>query len=247
MHKMFKSRFWKKAKFKTGYFYSSRTTLFGLALFLPLLIAYESLAIKVNNTNQHQIRNLADVLLKEFITLFGNNMPLYLGAFLIGVIVLFLLFRNKNTAPIKIPWFFMAILESGFYALFFGYIINKVVAALFVIINFIPNLQMEVMLVLGAGVYEELIFRVLFFRFTAETLLRLIGTSKMAAYSVAAIFSSVLFSYAHFLGPENPAFYPFVFRFFMGIFFCILYWARGLGIAAWTHVLYDLFILFNSH
>ena len=242
----FISRFWKKVYSKTGYLYSSRTTAYGLLLILPLLAAYEFLAIKLNDNSHYQIRNLADILLKETIALFGIKGPAYLGIF-IGVIVILALFlRKRNVAPFRISFYFMAILEGAFYAVLFGTIASRVVNVLLAMTSSSPNLQMNVMLSLGAGVYEELIFRVLFFKFTAETLLRVIGSTKLAAYLVAAIFSSALFSYAHFLGPEFPAFYPFVYRFIIGIFFCVVFWARGLGISVWSHALYDLFILFNG-
>jgi hypothetical protein len=245
--KSFINRFWNKIYSETGYLYSSRTTVYGLFLLFPLLLAYEFLAVKVNESQPIIVRNLADVLLKEFIALFGANAPKYLGAILLAIILLSIFLRKSDTAPFNIRYFFAAIFEGGVYALFLGFVVQQIVGSLFAIINITPGLQNQIMLSLGAGVYEELIFRVLFFRFTAETFIRLFGSSKPVAYFLAALFSSALFSYAHFMGPDNPAFNPFIYRFFMGLFFCLIFWARGLGIAVWTHALYDLFIVINSN
>ena len=99
------------------------------------------------------------------------------------------------------------------------------------------------MLAFGAGVYEELLFRAFFFYVSAITLIRLIGMKKWAAYFTAAFVSSLLFSWAHYLGAESFTYYPFSFRLLIGLAFCGIYLGRGLGIAAWTHAFYDLLII----
>jgi membrane protease YdiL (CAAX protease family) len=95
----------------------------------------------------------------------------------------------------------------------------------------------------GAGLYEELLFRLLLMPVLIWICERL-GASTIAACVWGVILSSVLFSAAHYVGPLGDTFalYSFTFRAVAGGFFAMLFIVRGFGIAAGTHFLYDLFI-----
>src|SRR5205814_1079702 len=63
---------------------------------------------------------------------------------------------------------------------------------------------------------------------------------------VAATFAgAAIFSAFHYLGPyaDRWQLYSFAFRMVAGLFFSGLYLARGFGITAWTHALYDVLLL----
>ena len=95
----------------------------------------------------------------------------------------------------------------------------------------------------GAGLYEELLFRLLLLPVLIWACERL-GASTIAACCWGVLISSVLFSAAHYVGPLGDSFalYSFTFRAVAGGFFAVLFIVRGFGIAAGTHFLYDLFI-----
>jgi hypothetical protein len=59
------------------------------------------------------------------------------------------------------------------------------------------------------------------------------------------IVSSLIFSGVHHLGSMGEAFTlgAFAFRFFAGVVFAALYQARGFALAAWTHALYDIWVM----
>jgi hypothetical protein len=96
---------------------------------------------------------------------------------------------------------------------------------------------------LGAGVYEEAIFRLglipLFYYG-----LRLLLTPKVLAGALAVSGSAVLFSIAHHAGAPGEAFtwYAFFFRWVAGIFFAWVFVARGFGVAVGTHAAYDILV-----
>jgi membrane protease YdiL (CAAX protease family) len=96
---------------------------------------------------------------------------------------------------------------------------------------------------LGAGVYEELLFRLLLLPLLAWVLRRL-AMSPAAAMVGAVLLSSLLFAIAHHIGPygEPFAWFKFFFRLLAGIFFAVLFVYRGFGIAAGTHAGYDLLV-----
>lgn len=104
----------------------------------------------------------------------------------------------------------------------------------------------RVVMASGAGFHEELIFRVLFFGGGALLLERFARLSPLRAGLVPALVSSFVFSAVHYVGSLGDAFTisSFVFRFFMGLAFVLLYRYRGFAVAVWTHTIYDLLIFF---
>ncbi len=95
----------------------------------------------------------------------------------------------------------------------------------------------------GAGLYEEVLFRLLLLPAIAWLLMQF-GAAHGAATIWAVIASSVLFSLAHYVGPLGDTFqwYSFTFRFLAGMFFAVLFSLRGFGIAAGAHAAYDMLV-----
>lgn len=96
---------------------------------------------------------------------------------------------------------------------------------------------------LGAGIYEELLFRLTLLPIAIAACGRL-RWSEAARLAGAIVITSLVFSGAHYLGPLGERFdtYSFVFRSLAGGFFGMLFVHRGFGIAAGTHALYDIFV-----
>jgi hypothetical protein len=94
---------------------------------------------------------------------------------------------------------------------------------------------------LGAGIYEELLFRVLLVSGILFLALRA-GWSRKVSIAVAIVASALIFSGFHYIGPfGDPLTAPsFTFRALAGLMLSGLYVFRGFGIAAWTHALYDV-------
>ena len=95
----------------------------------------------------------------------------------------------------------------------------------------------------GAGLYEEVLFRLLLLPVLVWVFERL-GLSTVAAAVSGLVASSLLFSAAHYVGPLGDAFdpYSFTFRAIAGMFFAVLFLGRGFGIAAGTHAIYDILV-----
>jgi hypothetical protein len=96
----------------------------------------------------------------------------------------------------------------------------------------------------GAGLYEELFFRATLFAGGALAL-RKAGLAPWLATALSAIVSSAIFSAVHHVGALGEPFttQAFVFRLLAGVAFTVVYRMRGLAIAAWTHALYDVWVL----
>jgi hypothetical protein len=95
----------------------------------------------------------------------------------------------------------------------------------------------------GAGVYEEMLFRLLLLP-PVSACARWLGARPGLCVAIGVLLTSLLFSAAHHWGPHGEAFdaFTFAFRFTAGAFFALLFVFRGFGIAAGTHALYDIFV-----
>lgn len=99
----------------------------------------------------------------------------------------------------------------------------------------------------GAGFHEELVFRVVLFGGGTWLLTKAMKErSELKAALVMALFSSLVFSAIHYVGPFGDAFRldSFVFRALAGLFLAGVYRWRGFAVAVYTHAIYDLIVFF---
>jgi len=228
------------------YFASTRTATFGFLAALPLLVAYESLVLLLNKGAVEQVRVGADVWVKTLLSTVGSAgmFGLGIGVLLIGVVILY---RDRHRNVSLQPRFFLwGLGESLLYAIVLAFAISATVGALFNGFSVPSPLDKGTMLVLslGAGLYEELIFRVVLVGGLYAVARRFLP-GRIAAYFLAAVVGALLFSWVHYVGPYGDpfTFASFTFRFLFGLALNGLYLVRGFGIAAWTHALYDVLVV----
>ena len=231
------------------YFNKTNTLLYSYLASLPLLAGYEILLLISQPTTDHMVRISVDVWIRYFIQLIGVNST---GIFLmlIALIGLIVLYRDReNFANLKTSYFPILLIESMVYALAVGFFISSLTTDITMVMpqdiidNDIGTLQW-LSLSLGAGLYEELFFRV-FLYFLFMWVFSKFLDKKWASISLSVIASSLLFSLAHFTGSYGEAFtmYAFLFRFLFGVALTVIYARRGFAVAAWTHALYDIFVV----
>ncbi|MEC9072736.1 MAG: CPBP family intramembrane glutamic endopeptidase, partial [Myxococcota bacterium] len=98
----------------------------------------------------------------------------------------------------------------------------------------------------GAGLHEELVFRVILIPLLAWIGHRALAMPQPIAWAGAAIVSSLLFAGAHHLAGETFTHFAFAYRTFAGLIFAGVYMTRGFAVAAWTHAAYDLHVLYGT-
>lgn len=168
--------------------------------------------------------------------------------FIIGAVIIF---RQRKSLPaLKMSYFWWLLVESVIYAVLFAILISQFLELV---------LQMDLQekmaslskfqlfsLSLGAGLYEELFFRVFLVSALFYTI-RYFFKSKKTAYALSAIIAAVIFSGVHYVGEfaDSWTLGSFLFRFLFGLTLNVIYVIRGFGCAAWTHALYDLIIVFK--
>jgi membrane protease YdiL (CAAX protease family) len=242
----------------TSYWRAARAPRYSLLFALPLLVLYELFAFTLSHDAILGVRNGADVLLKSlFVGLGGREGLIAFGLLLIGTGVVLVVRDVRRSGAIEPRIFGFMLLESVVCALLFGLVVGTLTGLLLGGLVTAPGpalatvqaaaplgLPTKLMISLGAGIYEELLFRVLLVGFLAWGGRRLFGWGAGAAGVMATIVGALVFSAFHYVGPYGePLEVPsFTFRALAGVAFSALYLLRGFGITAWTHALYDVFL-----
>lgn len=215
---------------------------------------YEALALALTHPDGGAVRNGAEVLLKRLFTLLaGAHGHLVFWVCLVGA-GLWLVARDlrRHAGPLRPGVFGLMLAESVAFGLTVGVVVGTLTSTILrplALAVQVPvsdlDLPTRFMLSLGAGLYEELLFRVLLVALLAHAGVHVLGWRPLTAGIWAALLGALLFSAAHYVGPfaDQLDLYSFTFRFFGGLFFSALYLLRGFGITAWTHALYDVFLL----
>jgi hypothetical protein len=239
------------------YWQASRAPRYSLLFALPLLIIYQVLAaLAPVGPGGMTVRNGADVLLQSvFVWLAGAWGPRLFMLCLIGVgawlIARDIRARGGSVTPSILGGM---LLESICLSLIFGVVVGGLTAALLGTPPPPMSLALTqeqlgrwtlLMLSLGAGIYEELLFRVVLVGLLAWGAAKLLGLRPLTAGVAATVLGALIFSAFHYVGPYGDRLdvYSFVFRTIAGLFFSGLYLFRGFGITAWTHSLYDVLLL----
>jgi membrane protease YdiL (CAAX protease family) len=103
----------------------------------------------------------------------------------------------------------------------------------------------KVVLSLGAGIYEETVFRLIGMGGLYWLARKVMDIPSWMAAIAALLISSFVFSAIHYVGPLGDAFTmgSFLFRFFAGILLAAIFYLRGFAVAVYTHAIYDIIVM----
>jgi len=226
---------------------SPRNLLTSLVLVFPIFIVYQ-----VGVLFTLPMLNGADFLTTFLFRNLGLSVSGYLlftaGATLVFALTVAVLRRTQRfDGRVVIP----VLLESSFYALTMGSLISVLMSH---ILHISPHLAAGIesqggigrlVMSLGAGVYEETVFRLLLLSSLAAVFEKAVGLGRRVAVLLAFAMSALAFSAMHHIPPygEPLRFGVFTFRFLAGLFFGVLFWFRGFAVAVYSHVCYDVYVL----
>jgi hypothetical protein len=237
-----------------SYWTTSRAPRYSVTFALPLLILYEALAATLSRFAGEQMRNGADVMLRSlFVAVAGRRGPLLFVLCVIAVSIWLIARDLRRGGKLEARVFGWMSAESIALALVFGLVIGTVTAKLLTPFGSLaigagqPQMGVgaRLMLSLGAGLYEELLFRVLLVSGLLLLARRVLAWGPTLANTFAVVVGALIFSAFHYVGAYGDPFRmdSFVFRAIAGVAFSALYVFRGFGITAWTHALYDVLVL----
>jgi hypothetical protein len=224
-----------------------RNLLTSLILVFPLLVAYQ-----VGVLFTLPMLNGADFVTTFLLRTLELTASQYL-AFVGGVFVVFLaaVLGLRKRQPFNGRTVLPVLLESSIYALTMGSLIVLVMTRVLGLpLELSAGLEGQglvgrLVMSLGAGVYEELVFRLGLLGGLVFLCERGLGWSRTGGFLLALGISAVLFSAVHHIPPHGDplSLGVFTFRALAGIFFGLLFWFRGLAVAVYTHALYDMYVL----
>lgn len=229
------------------YLNNTHTLLYSYLISLPLFVLYEVLIHISQPESGYIVRVTVDIWIRTLFSYLSHNV-LSITLIVLALIGLAIFYYERNKlSSLKLQNFVFMLAEAIFYAFLLALFLGVMISLLFQInaphsINALSTLQ-KIALSLGAGLYEELFFRVLL----VSGLLYLfkLFTKQNTAFLLSVVIAALMFSAVHYFGPFSDTFTAssFVFRFFFGIALNILYLWRGFGVAAWTHAFYDIMVV----
>jgi hypothetical protein len=239
---------------RTSYFNASRAHRYSVLFALPLLLGYEALAAALATPGKAELRNGADAMLRAAFTAVAGpyGTLVFMAAIILLGVGLVARDLKQSRERLRGQVFIGMLAESVALAALFGIVIGITTAKLLGSLHSLSISPIErttwatrLMLSLGAGLYEELFFRVLLVGGLAAGARIILGFSKRLSGVLAAVAGALIFSAFHYIGPYGDELHlqSFVFRALSGLAFSGLFLLRGFGITAWTHALYDAFLL----
>jgi membrane protease YdiL (CAAX protease family) len=232
----------------TTYFRDTHTLLYSYLIALPLLLLYEVLIFIAQPDSEQVVRISVDVWIKTLFSYFGSNI-ISITLIFVAIIGIVILYRERNKlSTLKPRYFLLMIAEAGLYAFLLALLLSAFVGALVQIVQpqTVDSLSaiQKIALSLGAGLYEELFFRVILVSGLLYIFKYFIA-KKWVAFTAAMVVAALLFSLVHYIGVLGDPFTlgSFLFRFLFGLALNAIYLWRGFGMAAWTHAIYDIMVV----
>jgi hypothetical protein len=236
-----------------AYWRDSRAPRYSLLFALPLFVIYQILVAVEAPGPAQGLRSGADVILQGlFSEVAGRHGPLLFMVCLVGLGVWLIVRDLHRQHDLRAGVLVLMLAEATLLALTFGVVVSALTAQLVrptaVLVQgsiAAMGTGTRLMLSLGAGLYEELLFRVVLVGSIAWAGRRVLGWGPVLAGVWAALVGALVVSACHYIGPYGDVLqvYSFVFRAIAGLAFSALFLLRGFGITAWTHALYDAFLL----
>lgn len=216
-----------------------------LYFLLPLLVIYEIGALTLLSEKQLT----ATRLLGQFFAMFGVTGVHLPAIAVVGALLGMHIVRKKD------PW----LPELKLYPVMWG---ESLVLAmpLFVLMTVLLREQplvltigdgsinwgfwrRDMVIAIGAGVYEELLFRLVAIAAIHGITKDLLSLPEEVSVISAVVISSLGFALVHFVGDHNPfTMTKMLFYTVAGVYFAAIYLTRGFGIVVAVHALYDVLV-----
>jgi hypothetical protein len=227
-----------------SYYHQTRRPLNNLAMLAPLLVIFH-LGAAVYGMDRVL---LAPEYVQGILQFFGAPFAIFLPAAAIAS-ALFgeqLLKREKWTIhPSAVAGMAGESVLWTLPLIAIGYITGKIATA-----NLLPGrldeVAQRILVAIGAGVYEEFIFRMLLIMLILLVLVDVCSFKKDRMTVLAIVMAAALFALCHFRllgGGEDFNWSRFIFLATAGVLWGGLFIYRGLGIAAGAHIMWDIFVL----
>ena len=228
-----------------SYLLKSKTSFYSFLFTLPLFFLYEINILFLSWDDILVVRNGADFLMRNILESFDIYGLYGLGlVFFLGLLVTYIFFiKEDQQQEVNVNFLFIMLAESMLWSVVLYFLLFKFMVLLMNPVG--KTILQQVTLAIGAGIYEEFLFRVLLIAGLSGILGFVFMWDKTFKNIIAVALSGGIFSAFHFMGEYGDFFSMelFLIRFFAGLILGVLYIYRGFGITAYTHSIYDLIVL----
>ena len=233
-----------------SYFRATRHPWACLIFLLPLLLIYETCLFLLGGHENLALRNGVDTWFRWVLDVYGFKPFLAAPGIIVMVFLVWSRSRweDRPTEYVSLycgMWFESVLFGFGVWAVGvnFSYLADLAGLPLANAVVVPANAVGQLITFVGAGIYEEFVFR-LFLLTGLVAFLKYAFVPAWVATPLAVLGSAVLFALAHHLGPYGEPMdrYRFLYRTTMGVYFALLFWLRGFGIAVGTHTVYDVVV-----
>jgi hypothetical protein len=204
-----------------------------LVFLLPLIVFYEVASLA------RQDRVIAFDFLRRFFQLFGQ-----VGMWAPGLAVIVILLATHVAAGDKwvVHWNRVGLMYVESVALSVPLLLLNWAVPLVSTTGNSSSLLDRLALGIGAGVYEELVFRLIFISVVVMIGVDLLHRERAPVAVTAVILSSLAFAAHHHrpIGAEPFELVRFLFRTMAGVYLAAIFWFRGYGPAAGCHAAYNV-------
>lgn len=250
------------------YWFETRRPFCNLVFLLPLLLAYEMGVWLIGGPDGDSVRNGADAWMRLGLQRMGLDLLWLLPAVVIGAM---LSWQWISRQPWRMSWDTLGgmLAESllfAFVLILLGQLTDycfRQAGAMTLQVDesrWHSGFLVKLIAFMGAGIYEEFLFRLCLIPVTYAALRALLVPHRGSVVGTIVL-TSLIFSLAHYLGPaadgqslsllteavarvqsSRSLWFSFVFRTLAGMFFASLFFLRGFGITVGTHAVYDVFV-----
>lgn len=227
----------------SSYLQRSELPFASLVFLLPLIVVYEigTRHFATDPAAHTELRIVAFKLMQDFFWLFGASGRYLPAMAIVGILLSWHIARN-DPWQVKPGTLAGMVIEGTAWSLpllIFGTAALRYLAAGPLPMDWRPLIVLSV----GAGLYEELVFRLIAFTLLSLILVDLLKLHRFWSGLGMVVLTSLSFSLYHYLGAESFSWQSFVFRTGAGAYFGILFLSRGFGITAFAHVAYDVIVV----
>ncbi|MDQ7053005.1 MAG: CPBP family glutamic-type intramembrane protease [candidate division KSB1 bacterium] len=232
-----------------AYLEQTRSLAFSLIAIAPLILFYELFIVNFNGT---AIRNAAEKLIKDALAQTGLIF-LWQLALVYLAITLVIVFYSMHKKQFQFPrpaYWGGLVIESLFYATFFGVgtrYLTQIVLSLQAAADYgEPAIFHEILLAIAAGVYEEILFRLILLGSILFIFRKIWPTKPIIHAAVASAIAASIFAIFHYPGIVAVTWDSFMFRLIAGWLLGLLFIYRGLAVTVYTHAFYDILYILNA-
>ncbi|MBI4716710.1 MAG: CPBP family intramembrane metalloprotease [Planctomycetes bacterium] len=218
-----------------------------LVFLLPLILFYEAVSTApLEGIAGQSPRVIAFTLIHRFLALFGQ---VGLWAPPVAVVAILLATHAFSGERWRVHWSEVGRMYIEALALAVPLLLLNLMIPLQAAAETSASLLRQVALGVGAGVYEELVFRLMFITAVFMVGADLLGFDRGATAAVAVLLSAAVFAahHHHPVGIEPFRFSRFVFRALAGVYLAVIFWYRGYGPAAGCHAAYNVVLALLDH